>query len=164
MNPDPLHGVKLFATLKHVIQCGQMYGPLPYTHHLAAVEAVLRRFMRDDLVMLQAGWLHDTIEDTGTKSKEIVEAFGEEVADLVVAVTNEKGDNRKIRSALTYPKIRAAGTRAVALKLADRIANVEQGGKLVDMYRKEHEDFRRALYTVGENGDMWLHLDNLLGG
>lgn len=160
---DPLYQVKFFATTKHVTQEGQMYGPLPYTHHLAAVEAVLRRFgFGDDLVMLQAGWLHDSVEDTKTKAKEIIEAFGEEVANLVVAVTNEPGENRKARGLATYPKIRAAGPRAVALKLADRIANVENGGKLVKMYQKEYEDFRRALFTAGENEEMWAHLDGLL--
>jgi (p)ppGpp synthase/HD superfamily hydrolase len=88
--------------------------------------------------------------------------FGEEVARLVHAVTNEPGPNRKQRGMATYPKIRDAGDCAVALKLADRIANVEMGGKLVAMYAKEYEDFRRALYTPGQNEPMWAHLDSLL--
>jgi hypothetical protein len=62
---------------------------------------------------------------------------------------------------LTYPKIRAV-KGATRLKLADRIANVEQGGKLVDMYRKEYEDFKRNLFVTGENEDMWKHLDGLM--
>ena len=66
-----------------------------------------------------------------------------------------------MRAALTYPKIRASAD-AVRLKLADRIANVENGGKLVDMYRREYEDFRRALYTPGQADPMWAHLDELL--
>lgn len=160
---DPLYNVKFFATTKHVIQNGQLYGPVPYTHHLMAVEGVLRRFgFGNDSIMLHAGWLHDVIEDTPTKAKEIVEAFGEEVAELVVAVTNEKGENRKVKAALTYPKIRKAGKRAVALKLADRIANVENGGKQFEMYRKEHDDFLFQLYTRGENEEMWEHLNLLL--
>jgi hypothetical protein len=46
--------------------------------------------------------------------------------------------------------------------LADRIANVEHGGKLVDMYKREYEDFRRALYTKDEYENMWNHLDGLM--
>ena len=168
MNVDPLRFAKFYATIKHGTQ---LYSGVPYTHHLAAVEAVLRKFgpaypgnncddENDDL-MLVAAWLHDVIEDTGTKAKEIAEMFGEDVAELVSAVTNEPGQNRKIRAALTYPKIRA-NSLAVRLKLADRIANVETGGKLVDMYKKEYEDFRRALYTPGQHEDMWAHLDDLL--
>lgn len=165
---DPLRFVKFFATIKHG---DQKYGGLPYTHHLAAVEAVLRRFPEPcadtfnfsydgDADELQAAWLHDVVEDTGTKLKEIQEMFGERVTELVGAVTNEAGENRKIRAALTYPKIRNV-PGAVRLKLADRIANVESGGTLVKMYKREHEDFRRALYTQGQHEAMWAHLDNL---
>lgn len=161
MTLDPLRHVKFYASVKHA---GQTYGNgLPYTHHLAAVEAVLRRFWPyppQDL--LEACWLHDVIEDCGVKPKEVAEMFGDEVARLVSAVTNEKGENRKIRHALTYPKIRENGAGAVMLKLCDRIANVEAGGNLIGMYRKEHEDFKRALYTPGQHEELWAHLDDLL--
>lgn len=157
MPVDPLRFVKFYASVKHA---GQPYNNgLPYTHHLAAVEAVLRRFGTTDENLLVASWLHDVVEDTGTKLKEIREMFGSEVATLVGAVTDEEGPNRKIRKALTYPKIREAGKDAVRLKLADRIANLEIGGDQVSMYRKEQEDFKRNLYTPGENEDMWTFLD-----
>lgn len=155
---DPLRHVKFFAATKHA---GQHYGMLPYTHHLAAVEGVLRRFGFDQIDMLEAAWLHDVVEDTETKLKEVEEMFGSRVASLVGAVTNESGPNRKIRAALTYPKIREC-SGAVALKLADRIANVENGGKLVAMYKKEYEDFRRGLHSQGEYSPMWDHLDSLM--
>jgi (p)ppGpp synthase/HD superfamily hydrolase len=156
---DPLRWAKFFAVVKHGNQTYS--GCLPYSHHLAAVEAVLRRFGVDMQYFLEAAWLHDVVEDTNTKLKEIYEFFGPEVADLVGAVTNEPGANRKIRGMLTYPKIRAV-KGATRLKLADRIANVEQGGKLVDMYRKEYEDFKRNLFVAGENEDMWNHLDGIM--
>lgn len=157
---DPLRHVKFFAAVKHA---GQTYGSgLPYTHHLAAVEQVLRRFNVSDENLLTAAWLHDVVEDTETKLKEVEEMFGPEVARIVHAVTNEDAPNRKMRHALTYPKIREAGTAAITLKLADRIANVEAGGNLVGMYRKEHEDFRRALYTPGQADIMWDHLNTLM--
>lgn len=177
MKINPIKVAQFWAAVKHD---KQTYSGLPYTHHLAAVAAVIERFGAIDPVektlaspmwieemnerMGCAAWLHDTIEDCGVKAKEIAEIFGDDVAALVSAVTNEKGENRKVRAALTYPKIRKAGRYAVRLKLADRIANVEHGGKLVDMYKGEYEDFRRALYTAGENDDMWAHLDSLLGG
>lgn len=177
MSLDRLRWAKFYATVKHG---DQKYGSLPYTHHLAAVAEVIGRFYSDLFVQdpkdpsnstqhggyEEAAWLHDVIEDTrGTdrevKRKDIAEMFGERVADLVTAVTDEPGENRKIRKALTYPKIRAC-QGAVALKLADRIANIEAGGDLKEMYRKEQEDFRRALYTPGEYEAMWKHLETLL--
>ncbi len=163
MTLDPLRFVKFYATVKHGVQTYS--NGLPYTHHLAAVEAVLRRFGdADNVVLLQAAWLHDIVEDTDTKIKDIEEMFGPDVAKLVNAVTNEKGENRKVRHALTYPKTRAGGPSAIRLKLADRIANVEAGGALVQMYAKEYEDFRRTLFTPDDgNGDMWARLDEILG-
>jgi len=145
MKIDPLHAAKSFATYHHVHRKGQLYGPLPYTHHLAKVEEVIVRFCGDDLALRTAAWLHDAPEDTDATVRDVEEAFGEEVGALVSAVTNEPGPNRKTRAALTYPKIRAAGPRATALKLADRIANVSNGGAAVEMYRKEHDGFKHGL-------------------
>ena len=88
--------------------------------------------------------------------------FGDRTAALVGAVTNEPGENRKVRAALTYSKTRAV-PGAVCLKLCDRIANVEHGGQLVTMYAREFEDFRRGLHTPGEHEPMWDHLRGLLG-
>lgn len=165
---DGLKAAQFFATVKHEFfskkGVPQRYSGLPYTHHLAAVEAVLRRFGFSDGTgseHLVAAWLHDVVEDTQTKTKEIVEMFGARVGELVEAVTNEPGENRKARNANTYPKIRQC-PGATALKLADRIANVEFGGAQGNMYKKEYEDFRRALYTPGEYEDMWAHLDGLM--
>ncbi len=165
MKLDTLRWARFFAATKHGSQ--QYAFGLPYTHHLYAVENVVRLFVDPDdesfQELLEASWLHDVVEDTPTKLKEISEMFGDRVAELVGAVTNEPGPNRKVRAALTYPKIRSVKD-AVVLKLADRIANVLQGGKLTEMYAKEYDDFKRALYTPGEAEKMWIHLDSLLKG
>jgi hypothetical protein len=52
---------------------------------------------------------------------------------------------------------------AIILKLADRIANIEHGGK-IDMYRKEQIDFKGSLFlsTPLDARVMWDYLDNLL--
>jgi len=167
-----LEQAQSFATRKHVLDEGQLYGEiLPYTHHLAAVAAVLKRFGFDDEEIQVAAWLHDIVEDTPVKLRIIEEHYGEGVALLVGAVTSEPGENRKVRNALTYPKIREAGIRAVALKLADRIANVEFGGRGVSMYKKEHATFQHGIYigsALTDDGTamavlaMQRHLDGLL--
>ena len=172
---DLITQAKLFATQKHVLDNRQLYGNvLPYTHHLEYVDRVLIEYdagIQDDNLRA-AAWLHDVIEDTRGKPNEVrvrdlEEVFNEDVASLVSAVTSEDGPNRKTRNALTYPKIRAASERAVALKLADRIANVRWGGRALDMYRREYEDFRHGLrsleaaklYAVNL---MWHELDRLM--
>ncbi len=159
---DSLNAAKTYATLHHVIRKGQLYGNLPYTHHLQDVEDVLRRFGEpEDSELLIAAWLHDIVEDTDVKIRDVEENFGEEVARIVAAVTSEPGVNRKVRNSLTYPKIRDAGAFAVRLKLADRIANMENGGGSLKMYLKEYPDFRHALY-VGASSDVNSEHDRLL--
>jgi (p)ppGpp synthase/HD superfamily hydrolase len=166
---DLLTLARYFAVTEHVTKRGQSYGILPYSHHLADVENVLLRHGVRDIEYRAAAWLHDVVEDCdGVKRKHIEEMFGERVADLVEAVTADPGPNRRTRNALTYERTRAV-EGGVVLKLADRIANVENGGPLVEMYRREHESFHRALHGgkilhhhLAAVNEMWTKLDSLL--
>ena len=161
---DPLTFAKSYATLHHIVKKGQMYGVLPYTHHLQAVEGVLREFGETRTELLVAAWLHDIVEDTDVKIRDIEENFGEEVAHLVEGVTSEPAPNRKTKVALTLPKTREHGVDAICLKLADRIANVRSGGASLGMYVKEYPGFRHALYSQGTINDrLWEELDRLMG-
>lgn len=128
----------------------QLYGHAPYSAHIEDVRAVLYDFSIDgDLVT--AAWLHDTLEDTKTTREQIADAFGEDVAALVEAVTG-RGPNRKARVSDAYAKIEAL-PEAVFLKLADRIANVEASAhtKLATftMYREEQPGFEAMIARAG---------------
>ena len=54
------------------------------------------------------------------------------------------------------------------MKLADRIANIENGlenrTKYVDMYRREWPDFREALFDAGETDERVVNMWNYLKG
>lgn len=130
----------------------------PYSVHLDNVYKVLFRFNIDDQDLLCASFLHDTVEDTDLKLDVIRLKFGDSVADLVYRVTDEPGSNRKERKMKTYPKIKG---RAVALKLADRIANLTYNDdpKFVEMYRQEHAEFEKQCRTA-EYGAMWSFIDD----
>lgn len=151
-----------FATKAHG---DQKYGKeLPYAYHLEQVVLVARRYGLHEDVQV-AAWLHDTLEDTDVTFEELMKEFGVTVFDLVNAVTNEAGANRKERHAKTYPKIRRDPS-AVALKLCDRIANVsfsiERNDKIMELYVKEHDSFVAALQQPNELSSMWCELDNLI--
>lgn len=157
-----------FVTKRHA---GQKYGERDYVStHLAEVAALVAVIARGDDALETAAWLHDVVEDTATTLDEVRGLFGEDVATLVWAVTSEPGRNRKERNAATYPKIREAGSRAVMLKLCDRISNIEASWASKDaklfMYQREYRDFRHALRRE-EDGPavlaLWKRLDNLLG-
>jgi len=85
------------------------------------------------------------------------------VANIVFDVTDELGKTRAIRHNRTYPKVRN-NQKALIVKLADRIANVrfskKQGSHQFDMYKKEHAEFKGALYGLGFEM-MWTYLDSL---
>lgn len=158
--------IEAFAIQKHA---GQKYGTEDYIVHLRAVSQVIRRFGYEfsptELeLLLEGAYLHDTLEDTATTREELMELFGTYVSDLVYAVSDEQGKTRKERKAKTYPKI-ASNSLAIALKLADRIANVESciatKSSLLDMYKREHDEFKKHLQT-GSFQSMWAHLDGLI--
>jgi len=146
----------------------QMYGEHSYVKHLTDVVAVLHRFGQSNWWILTAAWLHDVLEDTDVTYEQLKEEFGEVVADIVQAVTNEPGENRAERNAKTYPKIKA-NPHAIVLKLADRIANVESSLEssqfLLKMYRKEWNGFKKALYDppqLSPTQEMWDHLEKII--
>ena len=133
----------------------------PYEKHLDDVIDVLKRFGFSGKYIV-AGYLHDSIEDDGISYNDIKKHFGIEVAEMVYCVTDELGRNRKEKKEKTLPKT-ASNSDAIILKLADRIANIEHGGK-IDMYAKEYHEFKGALYlnTPSDGKKMWEHLDVLL--
>ncbi|MGK7939912.1 MAG: HD domain-containing protein [Crocosphaera sp.] len=152
---------------------GQQYGNFPYHHHLQAVVNILIEFggtlnNPKTAPILVAAWLHDSLEDTSLTYNLILNQFGQEVADIVDAVTDEPGKNRKERKALTYVKTRK-NEKAIILKLADRIANVRasqlDNPKKLKMYTKEQQDFEQALkpYSMSPlSQQLWRELEHTL--
>lgn len=160
---DAFKAARFFAIRLHG---GQTYDvDTPYVEHLEEVDAVLEFFGITDPVIRNGGWLHDTIEDTAASYSKIKKQFGIEVAELVYAVTDKLGRNRKERHEKTLPKIKAT-PKAIDLKLADRIANVKHGlatkSDMVQMYQKEYPEFRAELKPCGGLLAMWDYLDSLM--
>ena len=155
---------RAFAEKKHA---GMKYGTLKVDMivHLDSVHSVIMEFGETDIFLLAAAFLHDVMEDTVTYKPELVALFGEEVANLVEAVTDEPGKNRAERKAKTYGKI-AQHWKCIRLKLADRIANTRyskaEKSPMLIMYLREYPTFREKLYTTEHNSDMWASLDALM--
>ena len=158
-----------FAVIAHG---DQQYGSRPYVVHLTAVRAVLADFGFGRSAFGTAAWLHDVLEDTQVTAEQVELAFGSSVTKLVWAVTGV-GQNRKERNECAYGRIEEF-PRAVILKLADRIANVEACRRTNDhrleMYIKEYPGFKRRLERLGRliaEADlvarMWDRLDRSIG-
>lgn len=142
----------------------QKYGDRPYSHHLDAVAEIVKGY-GDHAVMV--AYLHDVIEDTAVNVDEILWLFGYHVAECVALLTDEPGANRKERKKKTYAKLSQSGSElALIVKAADRLANVracvaDGNKKLFEMYKKEHADFRAAVYRPVICDQIWAELDSL---
>lgn len=138
-----------FATRRHALQ--RYSGDRPYETHLLAVEAVLVAVGYDDAdeVWRCAALLHDILEDTGTTRGELEERYdrhlrtGYPISTLVWAVTGV-GPNRKQRNYAVYHKLEYCPAAAV-LKLADRVANVEDAIATANVGKWAMYDSERAL-------------------
>jgi len=129
--PDCLNAVQkilaaaCFAAERHAAQRRKGQIAEPYVNHLLEVAELLARTSADlDANLIAAALLHDTIEDAGVTRAEIAARFGEDVASLVVEVSDDKSLPQQVRKALQIEHAAAKSPRAQALGTADKIANL----------------------------------------
>lgn len=156
----------IIAATKGHNNTNHLYGDASYTIHLALVVDVAYRFIHLIPIEMRATviasmWLHDSIEDARMTYNDVVEVTNVDVAEIVYAVTNNKGRTRKDRANDNYYKGIREINCAPFVKLCDRIANIEFGGK-GSMYRKEHLNFKQQLAFYPEYNEMWEFTDWLL--
>jgi (p)ppGpp synthase/HD superfamily hydrolase len=101
----------------------------PYIHHcIRAARNAVQHFGVRDLPALQAALLHDVLEDTALPPQQIEKQFGSRTLQLMQVLSKPErlpGESYADRNARYLQKIEAHGPDAVALKLADRLDNIE---------------------------------------
>lgn len=98
-------------------------GDEPYVLHPIAVATLLAASgASEDLIC--AAYLHDTVEDAGVDLDDIAQFFGDEVTDLVRAVTEDKLRSWQERKDATIEHLMHAPQHVLALKAADVCANI----------------------------------------
>ena len=114
-----------FAAHRHSGMARKGRGNEAYVNHLAEVANLLVAASEGkDAELVAAGWLHDTIEDTGTTGQELAATFGQRVAGLVVEVTDDMSlprDQRRQRQVADAPR---KSPRARLIKIADKVSNI----------------------------------------
>lgn len=114
-----------FAAWKHRDQRRKGRGAVPYINHPLDLAHVLWfEGGVADPVILAAALLHDTLEDTQTTLQELQGEFGEQVASIVMEVTDEPTLNWRARKKLQISRARLASAEAKQVKLADKICNL----------------------------------------
>mgnify|MGYP002524580236 CR=1 FL=1 len=101
----------------------------PYILHPMEAAAVVGTMTADDEI-LAAAVLHDTVEDTGVTVEQLREQFGEHVAALVAAESENKREDKpaadtwKIRKEETIEHLKTAPTEVKMLTLGDKLSNI----------------------------------------
>jgi guanosine-3',5'-bis(diphosphate) 3'-pyrophosphohydrolase len=114
-----------FAADKHRGQKRKDAQGTPYINHPIMVVNLLANIGAiTDIEVLQAGMLHDTVEDTDTSPEEIEERFGYAVRSLVMEVTDDKSLEKQERKRRQVEKAPRLSPKAKVIKLADKIANL----------------------------------------
>ena len=115
----------MFAAERHKNQRRKDAEASPYINHPIALAHLLATTGGiDDIEVLQAAILHDTIEDTETTEQEIRRRFGDTVTDIVVEVTDDKSLPKQRRKELQVEAAPHKSRGAVLVKLADKTCNL----------------------------------------
>jgi (p)ppGpp synthase/HD superfamily hydrolase len=120
---DIVERAKEYATLKHAGQIRKL-SKSPYIVHPADV-AELAWTATEDVELTAAAWLHDVVEDTGTPLSAIQTEFGNTIAGLVDEVTkNTEEQGNRSKKEYYHEKVRKITSKALTLKLFDRLSNI----------------------------------------
>ncbi|MEO1434296.1 MAG: HD domain-containing protein [Bacteroidota bacterium] len=115
-----------FSANKHQNQRRKGSGEVPYINHPVKVARILaENGASQNMELLVAAILHDTIEDTDATPEEITTFFGESICKIVLEVTDDKSLEKPERKALQILNGPHKSDAAKALKIADKIANLE---------------------------------------
>lgn len=124
-DPGKLIAAAAFAAHKHSSQRRKDATASPYINHpLALANVLANEGGVEDVVTLCAALLHDTVEDTDTTRDELVQVFGEDVAGVVMEVTDDKSLPKAERKRLQAEHAAHISPKAQLVKLADKISNL----------------------------------------
>jgi len=114
-----------FASRAHTDQRRKGTREEPYVNHLTDVAWMLAQATAGkDAALIAAGLLHDTIEDQGVTHATLADTFGNDVADLVAEVTDDKSLAKAERKRLQIEHAPHKSPRARMLKIADKTSNL----------------------------------------
>ena len=115
-----------FAARKHRDQRRKDVDASPYINHPIALANVLANEAGvDEEDVLIAAILHDTLEDTSTTYDELEREFGTKIAKAVHALTKNTDLPKEQQMKDSLKRIKSMSPEVWAVKLADRITNLQ---------------------------------------
>jgi len=136
---------------------------VPYMFHVEAVVELLKPYGEDAIV---AGYLHDVLEDSNANINEIEAKFGAHIAKCVSLLKDDPEKSRLARkeeACFRLKQVTGKEQLALIVAAADRLANMQAGimtrdVKHLEMYLKEWEAFKAAVYRPGLCDGLWSAL------
>lgn len=114
-----------FAADKHRNQRRKDVDASPYINHpIALANVLVNEGGVEDMTVLCAAVLHDTIEDTETTLEELQAHFGLRIASVVMEVTDDKSLDKATRKQNQVDHAPRISGEAKLVKLADKICNL----------------------------------------
>ncbi len=159
-----------FAARKHISQKRKGNDAAPYINHPLEVANLLANVGKvEDFDILIAALLHDTVEDTETTKEEIEELFGENVAKMVLEVTDDKSLPKAERKQQQIEHAPHLSDGAKHVKLGDKISNIRDvlenpPDGWSDERRLEYVEWGKKVVAGlrGTNRDLENHFDQLI--
>lgn len=141
----------------------------PLLEHLDEVAVLVREYGD---VHQSVAYLQHILETTDTPAEQLEDEFGSVIAGCVVLLTAPPGTAPAQRNRVVYAKladVSADDERSAALvvKTAERLADAqtcylaEDRGKLRKL-RRDHRDFRAAVFRPGLADALWDQLDDII--
>lgn len=126
-----LKNVWKFAKDKHdATGAIRSYSGNPYFEHPESVAKLAVAYGGNDKE-IAAAFLHDTMEDTDTSYEDIVKNFGEDIANIVSEITNDRDKISHIgKEAYISRELLVLSDEALFVKLCDMLHNSEDYPKL----------------------------------
>lgn len=127
-----------------------------YIEHCIEVQMLVRAVGGDEAQQC-AALLHDTLEDTEATEGQLRAEFGDDVTEMVLALTDVStaaDGNRKARKAKDLAHLAVASGRAHTIKLADVVSNtrsiIDADKAFSKAYLPEMREMLRVLVTGDE--------------
>lgn len=124
----------------------------PYiTHPIRVAERLKQAGCSDDIIA--AAYLHDVVEDTPYEMEDIINHFGDKIAQLVAGHTEDKSKTWQERKQHTIDGLEQADSEVKMLIVADRLDN------LLDLKRDlvEHGDAVWDFFNAGYTEQKWYN-------
>ncbi|WP_433810479.1 HD domain-containing protein [Flavobacterium johnsoniae] len=141
----------IFATIKHLENNQTITDSnLPYVIHLSNVtmEILIASNHTDNFDLnfaVQVALLHDTLEDTNTTFEELEREFGLEIAKGVSALTKNSNLPKEEKMLDSLDRILKLRKEVWAIKLADRITNLQKPPKTWDNLKRRNYKAEAAI-------------------